>query len=447
MRSILIAYSESGRDPALSSEAMPTVADTLPDWIQMDDSYRPVPVGGVGAAALQGLPTDPPTSQAYVLRASIDESDLGRVPDQIGPGRVFADPQIASLTAGRGTAITCGTSPAVGDYQDVQAKLNVPALHAAGATGQGTALAIMDSGVNENHLLSILPSVNIDKQGSWQAPGHPSPPSPGRHPLGHGTMCAFDALIVAPDTAVLDYPILSRPGPPSSTWFSSVLSNALAAYAHLLAWWSVAFGPSRGRYHSLVVSNSWSMSAPNWDLPRSHPGRYQDNPNHPFSQIVAALASHDIDILFGAGNCGSHCPDPRCGPNMPFSITGANAHPDVICVGGVDTNDQWVGYSSEGPAITNVDPKKPDLAAYTHFLGSMVAGRYSPDAGTSAACPVAAGCVAALRSNHDQSVASVRRIASILESSARKPAGSPVGWDRKLGYGILDPVVADSRLP
>ena len=77
MRSILIAFSESGRDPALSLEAMPTVADTLPDWIQMDDSYRPVRVGSVGAAALQGLPTDPPTSQAYVLRASIDESDLG----------------------------------------------------------------------------------------------------------------------------------------------------------------------------------------------------------------------------------------------------------------------------------------------------------------------------------------------------------------------------------
>lgn len=447
MRSILIAFSEADRDSVPSLEAIPGVADALPDWIRMDDSYRPVRVGGIGAEALQGLPSDAPASEAYVLRASIDESDLDRVPDRFGTGRVFADPQIVSFPGGQGTPITCGASPAVGDYQDVQDKLNVPGLHASGATGHGTALAIMDSGVSESHLRGILPSVNIDQQVSWQSPGHPSSPGPGHHSAGHGTMCAFDALIVAPDATVLDYPILSSPGPPSGTWFSAILSNALSAYAHLLAWWAVAFGPNRRRYHSLVVSNSWGMSDPNWDLPPSHPGRYQDNPNHPFSQIVAALASHNVDILFSAGNCGSHCPDPQCGPNMPYSITGANAHPDVTCVGGVDTNDRWVGYSSEGPAIPNLDPDKPDLAAYTHFLGSMVGGNNTPDAGTSAACPVAAGCVAALRSNHSQLVASARRMASILKSSARKTPGSPVGWDRKLGYGILDPVASDSRLP
>jgi hypothetical protein len=37
---------------------------------------------------------------------------------------------------------------------------------------------------------------------------------------------------------------------------------------------------------------------------------------------------------------------------------------------------------------------KPDLAAYTHFEGSHV---YPEDGGTSAACPVAAGVIAALR--------------------------------------------------
>lgn len=132
---------------------------------------------------------------------------------------------------------------------------------------------------------------------------------------------------------------------------------------------------------------------------------------------------------------------------MPYSITGANAHPDVPCVGGVDTNDCWVGYSSEGPAIPNLDPDKPDLAAYTHFLGSVVGGNNTPDAGTSAACPVAAGYVAALRSDHSQLIASARRMASIPKSSARKTPGSPVGWDRRVGYGILDPVAADGRLP
>jgi hypothetical protein len=44
-----------------------------------------------------------------------------------------------------------------------------------------------------------------------------------------------------------------------------------------------------------------------------------------------------------------------------------------------------------------IPPDKPDITGYTHFLGSEAFGAGSPDAGTSAACPVAAGCAAALR--------------------------------------------------
>lgn len=452
MRNILIVYPEATQDPAILLEASSARASELPDWIRLDDSYQPVPryqhvpSGGDSALHLQSLPTAVQTPQAYVIRASVAETDLDRVSDHFGPDRVFADPQIASQELG-GAPITCGTSPAVGGHRDVQTKLNVSRLHASGATGRSTALAVMDSGIDENHLRNIFPAVNIDGQVTWRPPGCPPAPGSGRHPVVHGTMCAFDALIVAPDATLLDYPILNSPSPPSGTWFSGALSNALGAYAHLLAWWTVAFGRSRQQYESLVVSNSWSMYDPNWDFPPSHPGRYQDNPNHPFNQIVAVLASHNVDILFAAGNCGSHCPDARCSQNMPHAIMGANAHPDVICVSGVDTHDQWVGYSSEGPASANMDPKKPDLAAYTHFLGSMVRGNRLPDTGTSAACPVAAGCVATLRSKHSQSVATSRRMAEVLEVTARKPLGNAHGWDRKLGHGIIDPLAADGMLP
>ena len=91
---------------------------------------------------------------------------------------------------------------------------------------------------------------------------------------------------------------------------------------------------------------------------------------------------------------------------MPHSIKGANARPDVTCVVSVDTNDRWVGYSSEGPVIANMERDKPDLAACTHFLGSEVGGNNSPDTGTSAA-----------------------------------------GWDRKLGHSILDSLAVDWSLP
>ena len=78
-------------------------------------------------------------------------------------------------------------------------------------------------------------------------------------------------------------------------------------------------------------------------------------------------------------------------------IMGANTYQEVLTVGGCDTNDQMVGYSSRGPSIAGMYQHKPDLVAYTHFLGSKTVGMCVPDTGVSAACPVAAGCVAALR--------------------------------------------------
>lgn len=82
---------------------------------------------------------------------------------------------------------------------------------------------------------------------------------------------------------------------------------------------------------------------------------------------------------------------------MRHSITGANAHPDVLTLAGCDIHDDRVGYSSQGPAIPGMKRKKPDVTSYTHFLGSKAFGTGTPDSGTSTACPVAAGCVAAVR--------------------------------------------------
>src|SRR5208283_2321154 len=109
------------------------------------------------------------------------------------------------------------------------------------------------------------------------------------------------------------------------------------------------------------------------------------------------LVAAGADILFAAGNCGATCPDSRCdNPMVPPTINGANSHPDVITVAGVDTNRQVVGYSSMGPGA--LSQEKPDIASFTHFLGSEAFGPGSPDSGTSAACPVMAGVIAALRS-------------------------------------------------
>ena len=49
--------------------------------------------------------------------------------------------------------------------------------------------------------------------------------------------------------------------------------------------------PAERHFHSLVVSNSWGMFQRSWDFPPGNPGRYGDNPAHPFNIIVASLAT------------------------------------------------------------------------------------------------------------------------------------------------------------
>ena len=406
-----------------------------PQWIFVDPAYAPVAIGNVGKLEQPAAALSPSESNDFIVRATVDENRLEEVLQIYGKNRVFSDPYIAA-------APTCGGDPAVGATGNVAANLDVAALHAAGLNGRRTAMAIMDTGINRLHLQNLGLAIQIDTTVYWKRPHGPTP-SPGLHPVHHGTMCAYDALIAAPKTTLLDYPILGR-GPLSSSDMGGALSNALSAYAHLLAFWSVAFGPSRANYDALVVNNSWGMYHPSWDFPPGHPGRYADNPSHPFNQIVSVLSSNDVDILFAAGNCGNDCPDPRCQGNTTASITGANAHSDVICVGGVDTNDNWVGYSSQGPAISGMDQEKPDISAYTHFAGSNAFAGH-PDTGTSTACPVAAGCVAALRTVINQAATPPAHLTTILENTARKPHGPP-GWDLDLGHGIINPVAAARRL-
>ena len=126
-------------------------------------------------------------------------------------------------------------------------------------------------------------------------------------------------------------------------------------------------------------------------------------------------------------------------------IMGASTYPEVLTVGGCDTDDEVVGYSSRGPSIANMFQEKPDLVAYTHFLGSKVLGRSVPDTGVSAACPVAAGCVAALRTKVSHTAVTPKRLFDTLKATARR-RGAPGGWNPDAVYGIIDPVAAGRAL-
>ena len=124
---------------------------------------------------------------------------------------------------------------------------------------------------------------------------------------------------------------------------------------------------------------------------------------------------------------------------------GANAYRDVLTIAGCDISGNRLGYSSRGPGIKNLTHQKPDLTAYAHFSGSQVFGLNSPDIGTSAACSVAAGCVAALRSKSPSHEVASAVLFEHLRRTARQVSPHS-GWNADYGYGIIDPLGASDRI-
>jgi subtilisin family serine protease len=406
------------------------LAELAATGLVVDNEFAPVvlptaraPVA-VGMTLTLGAPADFSFESADVsslVRGAIPDgeaqqttvSELLARPDVMG---VFSDPVIATM-------LTCPGDPPLGDADDVTKRLDCAGLYEAGFTGANVRIAIVDTGIDEPYLRARGRSHSIDIPNSFTPAGVPT--SPGAHPPDHGTMCAYDAGIAAPDAVLLDHAVLLSKAPGG---FQGLLSDAVRSFSQLRALLLAEDGAP------LVVSNSWGLFDPAWDFPPGHPGNYSDNPAHPFNLIVASLESAGADILFAAGNCGVDCPDGRCRfPGRP--ICGANSHPAVLSIAGIDVRDQRVGYSSQGPG--RLSAEKPDICTYTHFRGSEALGVGSPDGGTSAACPVAAGVVAAIRTKHGRDVLPPAQLRTLIAKTAIDLSG--VGFDYDHGWGAISP--------
>jgi subtilisin family serine protease len=407
--------------------------EALGPGFTLDAEYEPVllptPVPtepGANPFAL-GQPLDfsvEPQEATYLVRGEVADANLEQTvqalalgnPDVVG---VFSDPLIERCVC---------PERAIGTHKDVARVLGVKKLDDKGLTGRGVPVAVVDSGINRAHLVTRGQNPSIDARRSWSPPGVST--KPGRHPVDHGTMCAFDVGIAAPRATLLDYALLlsTRPGP---TVMAGFLSDAVAGYGRLLR---IIRNAPAGR-RRLVVNNSWGMFSPKWDFPVGHPGNYSDNPAHPFNVIVASLEREGADIVFAAGNCGRECPDGRCafrGSQRP--ICGANSHPKVLSVAGIDYRKRRIGYSSQGPG--RLTPNKPDISAPTAFKGSLVFP--GGDGGTSTSCPVAAGVVAALRTKYPPAKVSPAEMRSLIYKTADDLGGA--GYDHNYGWGAIDPV-------
>ncbi|MDZ7958118.1 MAG: S8 family serine peptidase [Aulosira sp. DedQUE10] len=396
--------------------------------VDIDESYAPVlipdkqPRTVIGEREVGRLFTFNvrPEVSSYLVRGEVaDESALADLtaavesdPNVLG---VYSDPKISTFAV-------CPPN-AVGTHNDVENVLNVAQLRANGMDGSNVLVAIVDTGVNVVHLTRKGKNPNLDTSKSW-APV--SGITPGKGDIDHGTMCAFDVAIAAPNYTLLDYALLQSRATGGSV-MEGFLSDAVKAFSNLLQMLSQAPDPKP----ALVVNNSWGMYNPSWDFPVGHPGNYSDNPNHPFNIIVESLEDAGADILFAAGNCGADCPSSQCLGVTNRAIYGANSHPSVLSVAGVTYKKERVGYSSQGPG--RLSTEKPDISAYTHFVGS---GVYSEDNGTSAACPVAAGVIAAIRTVYSPAELPPAQLRQLVRRTAEDLGG--IGFDYSHGFGVIN---------
>ncbi len=202
--------------PAPSTRALNI--PNIPMEVQLDAAFLPAPihlnsaVQTLSAAGMSAAPVPPPTvgTGAYVVRGIVDAADLDAVTNStMGPGgevRIFADPAI-------GMSQTCGGTPPVGTATDVERLLQVGRLRRLGMQGEGVALAIVDTGINLAHLQARGMAPRMNFHASWTPQ---VTVQPGAAPVDHGTMCAFDALLLVPLHRGFDglrwaAPILHRP--------------------------------------------------------------------------------------------------------------------------------------------------------------------------------------------------------------------------------------------
>ncbi len=403
--------------------------NSFPDLqgVEFDTSFSPVPIPSSPLTLTanfrsSGLVPETPT---YVVRAAVEAGSMdnlismARLNDDIVG--VFADPKIEPISI-------CPSGP-IGTDKDVENLLNINELRLRGLDGAGVHVVIVDTGVNIGYLANRGKTPNFNLGLSWgPITGQPL----GNMTVGHGTMCAYDVCIAAPACTVIDHPVLTSQRGGGSA-MDGLLSDAVASYGFLLSHMTKAPEPFAGDHipRTLVVNNSWGMFHPSWDFPVGSPQNYSDNALHPFNIIVESLEAAGADILFAAGNCGTECADSRCRGNTTAGIMGANSSDSVICVGGVMIDKQRIGYSTKGPG--RLSTQKPDLACFTHFAGS---GVYSADGGTSAATPVAAGVVAAIRKLYPSSILSPANLRQLFQECAELgPDQSSFNFE--YGHGIL----------
>lgn len=314
-----------------------------------------------------------------------------------------------------------------------------------GYTGRNVVVAVLDSGSNINHYdlkdHLWIGYADTDADGvddvinGWNFVDKSSDVRDNYAGVGHGTHCAGivcgdgtvgNTVGIAPDALLMTVKIVNRAGGGTVDQMLSGVQFAVENGADVLSM-SLGF---KGKDLSSTQKETIRMT---------------------FEQVLNA----DVVVCAAAGNDGTTIGVPY-NVDYPAACPAPWLHPDqkkinegglssVICVGSVNSNNNHVSSSSEGPSTWEDYPYdgtstfgliRPDISAPGDLVYSLKYNendKYKYLSGTSQATPCVAGVIALMLEKNPNLTPA--EICEIIETTA---SNKPVEKNNQIGSGVVD---------
>jgi len=276
--------------------------------------------------------------------------------------------------------------------------------------GEGTKIAIFDTGYNYNHVqlsssyLGGYDFVNNDSD-PLDDEGH------GSHVAGIITSDGGRSIGVAPAAGVYSYKVLDENG-------SGFFTDTLAAFTLIV----------NGTDGEANTGDEIDFDAVSLSLGSGKPNVWKGSCDTVWPEMTSAIQQardKGISVVIAAGNDG------KAGVSFPGCVS------DAITVAAVDNRDKVARFSGVGTAV---DIAAPGVSIYSTFLGN---NGHAIASGTSMATPMITGTIALMKSANNG--LSVNDIESALFGTATDLGDS--GKDSKYGHGRVNANLAVAYSP